>query len=210
MDFHAYTARAALYFLNSEQRMSDAKQKTKQQYREHALAHRKNRVSDESDFERVVDVFFENYDGENDRIIALYWPIKKEFDTRFLMDELVIRGFTVVLPVVQKKKREMVFKKWTHDVLMKANQFGILEPLEGDEYLPDIILAPFLAYDQKGNRLGYGKGHYDNTVTAIRVEKSVQYVGIGYEDQAVLFDLPTEDHDIRLDYLLTPDGVKEF
>lgn len=186
------------------------KAEKKQEYREHALEHRKNRIVNDSDFERVVDVFFENYEGENDKIIAAYWPIKKEFDTRFLMDELVNRGFTVVLPIVQKDKREMVFKKWTHDVEMKPNQFGILEPQDGDVLLPDIILAPLLAYDQKGNRLGYGKGHYDNTVTAIRTQKEVQYIGIGFEDQAVLFDLPTEEHDIRLEYLLTPDGVKEF
>ncbi len=182
----------------------------KQEYREYALEHRKNRITDESDFERVVDVFFDNYDGDNDKIIALYWPIKKEFDPRFLMDELLKRGFTVVLPIVHIDKREMLFKKWTHDIEMKPNQFGILEPQGGEDLLPDIILAPLLAYDQKGNRLGYGKGHYDNTVTAIRAQKDVQYIGIGYEDQAVLFDLPTEDHDIRLEYLLTPDGVKEF
>ena len=186
------------------------KAEIKQEYREHALEHRKNRLTDESDFERVVDVFFENYDGENNKIVALYWPIKKEFDTRFLMDELVGRDFKVVLPIVQKDKREMIFKEWTHDCEMKANQFGILEPQEGNTYLPDIILAPLLAYDQKGNRLGYGRGHYDNTVAAIRAEKEVQYIGVGYEDQAVLFDLPTEEHDIRLEYLLTPDGVKEF
>ncbi len=186
------------------------KSEQKQQYREHALAHRKNRVTDESDFERVVDVFFENYDGDNNQIIAAYWPLKKEFEVRFLMDELIKRGFTVVLPVLQKDKREMIFKKWSHDVQMKANMFGILEPQDGEAFLPDIIIVPFLAYDQKGNRLGYGKGYYDNTVAAVRSEKKVQYIGIGYDDQAVLFDLPVEDHDIKLDYLLTPHGVKEF
>ena len=186
------------------------KSEQKQQYRKRALEHRENRVTDESDFERVVDVFFENYDGDCDKIVAAYWPIKKEFDTRFLMDELVQRGFTVVLPVVQKGKREMVFKEWHHDAPMGSNKWGIMEPQSEQEFIPDIILAPLLAYDQKGNRLGYGKGHYDNTVTSMRMEKEIQYIGIGYEDQAVLFDLPTEDHDIRLEYLLTPDGVKEF
>jgi 5-formyltetrahydrofolate cyclo-ligase len=93
---------------------------------------------------------------------------------------------------------------------MKEAAFDIQEPQYGDVVKPDMVLAPLLAFDQKGYRLGYGGGYYDATIQALRKQKEITYIGVGYAEQAVLFKLPREAHDIPLDYMLTPQGVIDF
>lgn len=189
--------------------MSDLKSE-KQSYREHARAHRDRMDVDQTDFEKVINVFMEAFAPSKGQVIAAYWPEGKEFDCRFLLDELVKQGFQCALPCVQKDTRVMVFKQWMYDTKMKAGAFGIQEPENGVELVPDIVLAPLLAFDQKGYRLGQGGGYYDASIESLRGHKEITYIGIGFAEQAVLLKLPREPHDIPLDYMLTPQGVIDF
>ena len=189
--------------------MADLKSQ-KQQCREQARLHRDRLDVSEADFERVIDVFFAEINPDKDKIIALYWPVKKEFNTRFLLDELATQGYECALPVAGKESRVMKFLTWTHDTKMTQGIWNVPEPEAGEEVQPNIVLAPLLAFDQKGYRLGYGGGHYDATMEALRAQKQVQYIGIGYAEQAVLLKLPREEHDIPLDSMLTPQGLIEF
>lgn len=189
--------------------MTDLKQE-KNNYREHAKLHRDRMDIEEENFESVINIFLEFFKPKTEQIISTYWPMGKEFDTRFLLDELVRQGFTCALPRTQKEVRELEFVKWTHETPMEKGKFGIEEPQSDDIVTPDIVLAPLLAFDQKGYRLGYGQGHYDSTITALRKEKDITYIGVGYAEQAVLFKLPREAHDIPLDYMLTQKGVIDF
>ena len=189
--------------------MSDVKEQ-KQAYRDHARDHRDRIERDETDFETIIDIFFDYFKPEKDQTIAAYWPAGKEFDTRFLLDELVKQGYQCALPVASKESRVMAFKKWTHDIAMTKGEWGVPEPEGGEELTPDIVIAPLLAFDQKGYRLGQGGGHYDSTIESLRQNKEIIYIGIGYAEQAVLFKLPTEEHDVPLDYVLTPKGVTDF
>jgi len=176
--------------------MSEHDLKTeKENYREHAKLHRDRMDIDETDFESIISVFLEFFKPKTKQIISTYWPLNKEFDTRFLMDELVNQGFTVALPRMRKDSRILEFVKWTHDTPMKAGAFGVEEPQSDDIVTPDIVLAPLLAFDQKGYRLGYGGGYYDATIENLRQS---------------LFKLPREAHDIPLDYMLTPNNIIDF
>lgn len=182
----------------------------KQNYREHAKAHRDRLDVDQTDFETIIDIFLSEFKPSKDQIISAYWPMGKEFDTRFLLDELVKQGFTCALPCVEKHTRMLTFKKWSHDTKMVQGAFDVMEPEEGEELIPDIVIAPMLAFDQKGYRLGYGGGYFDTTLENLREQKDITYIGIGFAEQAVLFKLPREDHDIPLDYMLTPKGIIDF
>ena len=182
----------------------------KKYHREQARLHRDRIERDDTDFEKVIDVFFENFSPEKNQIISAYWPIGKEFDCRYLLDELSKRGFQCALPCAIEESRILKFAHWNHDTKMEENHLGILEPVHADFIEPDIILAPLLAFDQKGYRLGQGGGYFDATIADLRSRKEVIYIGIGYAEQAVLLKLPREEHDIPLDYMLTPQGVTDF
>lgn len=66
----------------------------------------------------------------------------------------------------------------------------------------ELIVVPGVAYDRKGNRLGRGKGFYDRLLASTRATK----MGVGYEFQLV-DEIPTEEHDIRMDFVITQSGV---
>ena len=83
-------------------------------------------------------------------------------------------------------------------------RFGIREPV-GDEVPPppDLILVPGLAFDRTGNRLGWGGGFYDRWLGS---HPGVPRLGIGFSCQ-VLERLPGEPHDMRVNFVLTEDGL---
>jgi 5-formyltetrahydrofolate cyclo-ligase len=67
---------------------------------------------------------------------------------------------------------------------------------------PDLVVAPLLAFDRRGGRLGQGGGSYDRTLANLRAEKPVFVIGLAYSGQEV-DALPVESHDQRLDAILT-------
>ncbi len=94
---------------------------------------------------------------------------------------------------------------------MTKASFGVSEPEDKSSLLePDILVIPLLAFDQRGNRMGYGQGHYDETLRLLRERKDVLAVGFAYAEQAVLLALPTEPHDQRLDMVVTPQRIFDF
>jgi 5-formyltetrahydrofolate cyclo-ligase len=58
--------------------------------------------------------------------------------------------------------------------------------------------------------MGYGMGHYDATLKYYRAMKQIIAVGYGYAQQAVLFNLPVEDHDEKLDWIVTPQKAQRY
>ncbi len=183
----------------------------KDELREHALLHRRSLHADSENPEDAARLFCDHVPLKNDSIVALYWPTDDEFDCRYLIQDLLNQGIDICLPVAKKgQNRVMTFSRWGgHGDLIRGD-FNIFVPPVLDPVIPDIIVTPFLAFDRKGHRLGRGGGHYDATLADLRAKKPVLAVGIGYASQAVLFNLPSEPHDQRLDMVVTPLGVHDF
>jgi 5-formyltetrahydrofolate cyclo-ligase len=190
--------------------MNESIKEAKRTAREQARLHRDRIERIDTDFETIIDVFFDYFNPSQDKIISAYWPVGKEFDCRYLLDELSKRGFQCALPCLQKGSRVLQFHLWDHNSVMEKNAIGIPEPQGTKSLEPDIVLAPLLAFDQKGYRLGQGGGYYDATIGNLRRHKEITYIGLGYAEQAVLLKLPREEHDIPLDYVVTPKGVMDF
>jgi len=76
--------------------------------------------------------------------------------------------------------------------------------------VPDIILAPLLACDMRGFRLGYGGGFYDRTVASLNASgKKVAIIGAGYDIQLVRH-VPTGAFDQPIDGFLSPSRYVHF
>jgi 5-formyltetrahydrofolate cyclo-ligase len=72
--------------------------------------------------------------------------------------------------------------------------------------LPEIVLAPLLAFDRDGRRLGYGAGFYDMTFAAITVAGgSPIRAGFCFACQEVA-SVPADATDIPLDLVVTEEG----
>ncbi|MFN3827502.1 MAG: 5-formyltetrahydrofolate cyclo-ligase [Micavibrio sp.] len=185
----------------------------KQALRQEALRFRDTLDPFAEDTELVVSEFFECLKPDAGDVVALYWPKGREFDTGPLMEELLRQGFTCALPVIQKDSKELKFTRWDESINLVEGPFGVMQPPVTGETLwvdPDIVIVPMLAFDRHGHRLGYGGGYYDATLKALRAKKEVRAVGVGYSSQAVLFNLPSEEHDQKMDWIITPNKVQRY
>ena len=186
---------------------------SKKSLREEAIRFRNTLDPFSEDVEQVVAEFFECLHPYAGQVVALYWPKGKEFDTGPLIEQLLKREIICVLPVIQKGSRELKFARFDESIPLEKGLYDILQPAitETTEWLdPDIVIAPMLAFDRQGHRLGYGGDYYDTTLAALRARKPVQAVGIGYSAQAVLFNLPSEPHDQKMDWIITPHKVQRL
>ena len=157
--------------------------------------------------QRQSALFVETFEAELARspapAVSGYWPMGDEFDVRPLMIRLSERGHVCALPVMVARGEALVFRHWRPgDRLIEAG-FGTHEPgAQSAETVPDIVLAPLLAFDDAGRRLGYGGGFYDRTLRALRATRQVIAVGVGYQAQRV-DQVPSGDGDEKLDWIVT-------
>lgn len=144
------------------------------------------------------------------RIVAAYMPIRTEVSPLGVMADLAAGGLRICVPVIEGAGLPLKFREWTPDAAMVEGPFGAAVPAEGDWLDPDHIIAPLVAFDSRGYRLGYGGGFYDRSIAGLRARGIDPFV-IGFAFAAQRLDtVPTEPTDVRLDAIVTEDGVLEF
>ncbi len=132
--------------------------------------------------------------------IALYASVHNEVHTDRLLTAALADGKQISYSRVEDG--EIVFVAVTGAGDLQAGHFGVPEPqgqtIIDPEHL-DLIIVPGVGFDRQGHRIGYGLGFYDRILTACI---NATFVGLAYSFQ-VVERLPEEEHDIRLDYLVT-------
>lgn len=141
--------------------------------------------------------------------IAAFWSLPAEPELGPLLSQWVEEeALSVSLPVVERDDGILSFRQWTPDTPMQSGAFGIQEPQSAAAPLPDVILVPTLGFTRQGDRLGYGKGHYDRTLADLRQRgHAFVTIGIGW----ACGDLSGQPyspapHDFKLDAILTDKG----
>ena len=124
--------------------------------------------------------------------------------------ELAEAGTKLALPLVHEVPgRDFIsFRSWAPGEVLKANRFGILEPVHGNEMpIPDIDLAliPLVAWDRKGARLGMGGSFYDRAFQPFVLQRHPFRMGVAYTAQEC-DAIPLDPWDIRLHGMLTESG----
>jgi len=152
--------------------------------------------------------------------IFIFVSTNSEIDTQPLLETAIKDGKKVFVPKVEadslskdnKTDDRLVFHQIrTIDGPWHQGPFGIREPLCGRTPLasdfPALILAPGLAFDRNGNRLGHGKGYYDRFLAELDSEGR-RNTTLGFcMDFQIVSMVPTEDKDIKMNGILTG---KEF
>ncbi len=135
---------------------------------------------------------------------------QKEVDTEFILQILAGKDKEIVVAKSNFETREMTHYLLTDNTKFRKNEYNIYEPVDGIE-VPvskiDVVFVPLLAYDTKGNRVGYGKGFYDNFLSKCRTD--VVKIGLSFFEPETLIEDVLET-DIRLDYCVTPMIVYDF
>jgi 5-formyltetrahydrofolate cyclo-ligase len=134
----------------------------------------------------------------------------KEVDTEFILQILAGKNKEIVVAKSNFETLEMTHYLLTDNTKFQKNQYNIPEPVEGIE-VPvskiEVVFIPLLAYDTKGNRVGYGKGFYDTFLA--ECNPNVIKIGLSfYEPEETIEDVHKTD--IRLDYCITPTMINSF
>lgn len=134
-----------------------------------------------------------------------YWPFRSEIDPLPLMRALASKGCNLALPVTPARGSglPLTFRLWSEADALVPGAFAVHEPSPDAPLAePDLLLVPLLAFDRTGARLGYGQGHYDRTLAALRRRGQVTAIGAAFAAQEVA-RLPVEPHDLPLDGIVT-------
>ncbi len=145
------------------------------------------------------------------RVAAVYHPAGAEFDPVCVAEMLTARGWILTLPFCIAADQPMVFRRHKPGDRLIPDGAGMLSPPPRAQKLrPDLIIAPVLAFDARGYRLGQGGGYYDRTLEAIKkTGPAPPVVGLAFAGQEVEA-VPIGDHDQRLDAILTETGYRLF
>lgn len=141
------------------------------------------------------------------QVVSGYWPIRSEADPRPLLAQARIAGASIALPILLDAET-LRFRRWEPDAALEPAGFGTLGPAADAPFIvPDIVILPLSAFDRRGHRIGYGKGHYDRAVAHLLASGAQPLlVGLAFAVQEV-DKVPFEPHDIPLDYILTEDEL---
>ena len=178
--------------------------------RAEALRHRQALQVDPAWAEQAADQFLSTLNVPPGSVVSVYYPKGKELDTLPLVETLWAKKIFCALPVMQPDAQTLKFAMWNQDTSLVEGSFGIPVPSDPHYVTPHIVVVPLLIFDQVGHRLGYGKGFYDVTLKHLRELRDITAVGYAYAEQACLFALPREDHDEKLDLVVTPQRVFDF
>lgn len=138
-------------------------------------------------------------------IVSLYWPMRSEADPRPLAQALAASGAQLALPAFVGARME--FRRWLAGDELRPAGFQTFEPLANAPVVrPTLVLAPMLAFDRRGGRLGWGKGYYDSFLGALDAAGARPFVvGVAFACQEVEA-VPMQAHDRPLDAVVTEHG----
>ena len=146
------------------------------------------------------------------RRIGIYWPIDGELDTRPLIAALLVQGKNAYLPgFAGCRPGEMRWRPFVPGAPLRRLRFGVIEPVApraslNPRYL-DLVIAPLVAFDADGNRLGMGGGYYDRCFSFVDPSsKRPELIGVGYEFQR-LERIDPRPWDVALSTVITEHGV---
>ncbi|HSD09120.1 5-formyltetrahydrofolate cyclo-ligase [Flavobacterium sp.] len=135
---------------------------------------------------------------------------QKEIDTEFILHLLSGKDKEIIISKSDFESRKMTHFLLTDNTKIKKNQHNIPEPVDGIEVPAnkiDVVFVPLLAFDKKGNRVGYGKGFYDKFLSECK--PGVIKIGLSFfEAEELISDI--FEGDVLLDYCVCPNGVYKF
>ena len=169
--------------------------------------------------ERVLEAAFATRPhAENAPTVAVFASMRSEVDTRPLVEASYRHGWNVCFPCMVRdapnEPSRMEFYRIGREQIDTAHASFLDTPmrclacstLEHDGYQAatpaelDAVVVPLVAFDDEGNRLGYGGGNYDRLLPYLSGDALV--VGVAFEEQRVP-SVPVEPHDQPLSCIVS-------
>lgn len=160
---------------------------------------------------QIADAFLGSFDLENIRFLHLFLSIavNNEIQTSFIYERLWqdFPGITTLTSRVNFQTMTLENLRFDSITKLFKNKWRIAEPGNGDlveiEKI-DVCLVPLLCFDERGFRVGYGKGFYDKFLSECRA--GCLKIGLSYfAPVSEISD--AQNFDVKLDFCITPEGI---
>ena len=139
--------------------------------------------------------------------VMVFSSFGSEVQTDPIIERLASRGVRVLLPRIVE--REMHAVAYAPGDPVTLAPFGAKEPRDGEPADPreiEVVVAPGLAFDRRGHRVGYGGGFYDRFLK--RTRPQVSKIGVCFAAQ-VVDEVPHGRMDLPVSRVVTEEGVIE-
>jgi len=161
----------------------------------------------------LCEHFFELVDISAINFIHIYLPVQNKFEpnTWLIINRLRIEfpHIQILVPRIKKPNGlENVVFEGLHQ--LRLNAWNIYEPTFGnvvDSENIQVAVVPLLAFDERGNRVGYGKGFYDRLLSSCRSD--CKKIGLSFfTPEKRIYDV--NENDVILDLVITPNKAFHF
>lgn len=140
--------------------------------------------------------------------ICVYVDFNNEVSTKNIINYAIKNNIKVSIPYIvdEYKMRLKYIKDYDKDI-NRNTKFGNGEPFDycKDSSIREVsmFIIPALAFDEYCNRLGFGKGYYDNI---LKLNKKALRIGLAYDYQ-ILPNIPKDNNDEILDIIISENKV---
>ena len=140
------------------------------------------------------------------KTIMFYVSMGGEVTTHDMIED-ALKTKSVVVPIVDLKNKKIKLSELRSFEHLVPSTFSILEPKKGCIKLVkiedvDLFIVPGIAFDSKGNRVGYGKGYFDRL---LEKTKTI-IVGLSYDFQMVP-PIKGSKHDVKVNKIVTESRI---
>lgn len=151
---------------------------------------------------------FDLIEFKNSTLISFYVSFISEVKTHQMIKEALRLGKRVAIPIVERQKTLSLSELKDFDNELEIGKFGILEPkLEYRRKVNleevELVIVPGIAFDENGNRIGYGQGYYDYLLSKM---KGIPFIGLAYELQIVP-QIQVGERDVAVHKIITEDRI---
>ena len=143
------------------------------------------------------------------KLVHTYVSSKEnEVDTRTLLCTCLAQSKRVAVPVVMPGTRTLAHALISGLDQLVGGPWGLAQPDPAEAvWLPteaqiDLVVVPGLAFDRRGQRIGWGGGYYDRFLAQVQTVK----IGLCY-DELVLDCIPSEPHDVPVDIVVAETAI---
>ncbi|MCA9036055.1 MAG: 5-formyltetrahydrofolate cyclo-ligase [Planctomycetaceae bacterium] len=187
-------------------------QQLKDEMRKQAHANRNAQENKDELSRRIVGAFMSLPEYAVANTVMFYIDVRSEVRTRHDLELALQSGKTIVVPWCNAEGELELFRLVSMDEL-EVGMYKILEPRQDLRHLPekqvnveaiDLIMVPGVGFDQRGARMGHGKGYYDKLLEHARPDTPL--IALAFECQ-LFEEIPVAAHDVFMDAVITEDRV---
>ena len=162
----------------------------------------------------IAENFFQTFSLKKIKVLHIFLSTERnnEILTQLIYGKIWqdFLHINIVVPRINSASDELESLEFSNQTQLSKNNWQINEPTGNNLINPqmiDLVVVPLLCFDERGFRVGYGKGYYDRFLKTCRTD--CLKIGLSYFP-AIKKISDTHKNDVRLDYCLTPFDFYKF